>query len=102
MPIYLYQCPGCKGGFEQRGGYDAASAECQCGATATRAPFSGGVGLVVEGRVLITDPLYAQDKQFKDLRKSGWDGDRAISKMRKNIKTDPQGNKFLDRAGMMT
>lgn len=101
MPIYVYRCSAC-GDFEKRAGYEDSSITCECGAAATRRPFSGGGGTIVEGRVLISDPLYAQDKQFKDLRKSGWDGDRAISKMRKNIKTDPQGNKFLDRAGMMT
>lgn len=95
MPFYEYSCS-CGRSFEARGSYNDSLKPCQCGGEAQRLPFSPGVGMMVEGRVLITDPEYAREKAIQDLRKSGWDGDRAISHIRKSMKEDREGRKFLD------
>jgi putative FmdB family regulatory protein len=99
MPTYEYRCAHC-GPFEKRAGYEDRSAPCRCGGAATRAPFSGSTGVIVEGRLLPTNPVEKQQHDFKKLRESGWDRDRAITGIRKNIKTDKEGHKHFNAAGM--
>ena len=99
MPFYVYSCPQC-GEFEKRAGFEDSSLSCRCGGRAQRAPFSGSAGIVVAGRHLPTDPVEKEQHTFKELRKSGWDGDRAMTLVRKNVKTNPEGHKFLDVKAM--
>lgn len=99
MPIYRYSCKSC-GDFEKRAGYEDASASCRCGGAATRAPYSGQLNVHVEGRVLPTNPVEMQQHEFKELRKSGWDADRALSGIRKNITTDKEGHKHFNAEAM--
>lgn len=95
MPLYRYSCPRC-GDFEKRAGLDDASLPCRCGETAKRAPFSGGVGVIVEGRLLPTSPGDAVEGTRKSLRKSGWDYDRAMTAIRTNTTRDRNGNRVVN------
>lgn len=69
---------------------------------ANRHPFARVQAPIIAGRAIASDPVEREQQQFSELRRSGWDGDRAISRIRKNIRTDKDGNKFLNRAGMDT
>jgi putative FmdB family regulatory protein len=100
MPIYQYRCEAC-GPFDKRAGYEDRSIPCRCGGAATRAPFSDSAGVIVEGRLLPTNPVEKQQHEFKKLRESGWDRDRALTGIRKNIKTDKEGRKHFNAAGMV-
>lgn len=100
MPVYEYRCAQC-GPFEKRAGYEDASCSCRCGGVANRAPYSGSVGVFVEGRVLPTSPAEQQNYQLNQARAQGWDYDRSMSLIRKNVATDKEGRKHINTAGMV-
>ena len=91
MPIYRFSCGSC-GDFEKRAGYEDSSLACQCGGVAKRAPYSGSVGIHVEGRVLPTNPVEKQQDLLKKNRAKGWDYDRSMSLLRKNTFRDKEGH----------
>lgn len=105
MPKYDYDCPK-HGRFEQIAGYDDSVVPCVCGRPAQRrsvyrdqcVSFRGG-GFT---KTVVPPPgsVEAQDNSFKELRKSGWDEDRALSQIRKNTVEGKDGKKKLNLAGM--
>lgn len=101
MPIYRFSCSTC-GDFERKAGYEDSTLACQCGETAKRAPYSGGVGVQVEGRLLPADPGEAQALQLKKTRESGWDYDRSMSLIRKNTFRDKEGHLQVNTQGVMS
>ena len=100
MPIYRYRCPDC-GVFEMDGRRDEREAECACGSTATRLPFSGVPYL--RGETVsknIPDPAYRFDAQAKEHRATGWDLDRAVRTLRTGIREDSEGRRYVDLKGI--
>lgn len=101
MPVYRFSCGSC-GDFEKRAGYEDSTLSCSCGGVATRAPYSGSVGVHVEGRVLPTNPVEMQQHTLKKTRESGWDYDRSMSLIRKNTARDKEGHLKVNTAGVMS
>lgn len=101
MPLYRFSCPAC-GDFEKRAGFEDSSVLCRCGGAALRSPFSGGVGVIVEGRLLPTAPADVLDGVAKNLRRTGWDYDRAMTGIRKNTTRDRDGNRVVNTEGLAT
>jgi len=104
LPKYDYACPEC-GVFEQHGGYDATSVKCACGLRAKRQAVYSQAVIFKGGGFTKTvlpppgDPAEASIMQG-ELKKRGWDADRAISELRENTVTDEEGNRSIDLAGM--
>lgn len=44
----------------------------------------------------IPDPQYRQEAEKRALRQDGWDLDRAIRKVRSNVREDKDGRKSVD------
>lgn len=100
MPLYEYACRGC-GVFEQRAGYDDTSVKCACGLRAKRqAVYSQSVIFKGGGRVVLPPPGEEAGVMQTELKKRGWDADRAITEIRENIVTDEKGARSIDLAGM--
>lgn len=52
--------------------------------------------IIVRGRSTPTTKAEKQEQAKNALRASGWDGDRAREHLRKNLREDKHGRKFLD------
>lgn len=102
MPLYAYLCPFCRAAFEERAGLDDRFLECPgCGSTAERRPFSGVP--YISGETVardIPDASYRQEAQERGLKRDGWDLDRSVRHLRKGIKEDNQGRRFVDLKGV--
>jgi len=100
MPTYDFRCK-CGEVSEVRAGYDAPPITCPaCGGVAYRAPFCAGVsirGATVAGS-WPTTPEDRDEAERKDLKRKGWDGDRAMEFVRKGIYEDQSGQKQFSPA----
>lgn len=98
MPIYEYQCPQCGTRFTQRqSGYTVSSVACSCGATAERQTAYRTSFVMGSGALPPADnPVEVQQAYFQEVRKAGWDEDRAITAMRKHRVYDDEGRMSID------
>ena len=48
----------------------------------------------------IPDASYRQEAQERGLKRDGWDLDRSVRHLRKGIKEDSQGRRFVDLKGV--
>lgn len=100
MPTYDYRC-NCGVVTEARQGVDVKSIPCPaCGHKATR-QFSCKValmGLPTRGTSVPTCPEEKAELDRKDLKRKGWDGDRAMEFVRKGVHEDEQGHKVFSPA----
>ena len=104
MPRYDFDCPS-HGRFERTAGFDDDEITHECGALSPR------VGVYVEQSVTFKGGGFtksvlpppgpdAQAEFHKEVRKRGWDGDRAVSEIRKNMIENADGTKSLNAAAM--
>jgi len=100
VPLYRFTCAYC-GGFEARAGYDDSSISCVCGKPAKRESVYA-INSVIVGQSLprSDDAISTQQEWFKEVRKAGWSGERAIELMRHNVVEDSQGRKSVDIKAM--
>ena len=91
MPVYEFDCPE-HGTFERLVRFDEA-VECDCGSSALRRS-------VYAPTVVIGGQLRDDDEVRSQLRKRGWDTDRAFHEIRKNTATDENGQSYLNIAAM--
>jgi len=97
MPRYDYTCTECGLTFERLGGFEDVVAPCRCGGVADRQAVYRSQGVSTRpAEVPDSEPQYQVESQRKALRARGWDGDRAVEHIRKNIREDAQGHKQLD------
>lgn len=102
MPLYDFACTTCGGCFEARAGYEMRQLCCPaCGGVARRAEVYRQA-TIIAGATLPPreDAMAVQQEWFREVRKAGWDGDRAISEIRKNLVEDREGRLQLDVRGM--
>jgi putative FmdB family regulatory protein len=97
MPTYLYDCA-CGNSFEQRAGIVDSILPCpRCEGAAHRRPFYRSQILRVErASVPAAEGEYQNEADKRALKGRGWDYDRALEHVRKNIREDAQGRKQLD------
>lgn len=105
MPLYTFSCE-CGERFDARAGLEDYSVPCGCGSKAVRDEVYRDQSVVFKGGGFTKSVLPPpgspdeQDEGFKELRKRGWDGDRAVSEIRKNVYEDGKGRKMLNTAAM--
>ena len=100
MPVYDFTCQAGHR-FTKRAGYDTDVASCVCGEPARRAAFYRP-NFVVAGRSLPPEPdvKAVQEEWFKEVRKAGWTGERAVEGLRASVVEDREGRKFIDTSKM--
>ena len=104
MPKYDFSCPSC-GTFERHAGYDDATIPCDCGRSAKRHEVYLEQGVIFKGggftKSVVPPPRSPEVREelSRELKKKGWDYDRAVGEVRENI-TDEKGVKTLNTAGM--
>src|SRR3990167_6572869 len=96
MPFYDFKCPVC-GTFEQRASFDTEVVPCECGRGSSRQSVYK-INHKIAGRSLPSqdDGWSVQDELGKDMRKKGWNYDRAMTELRKNRTYDKEGNMSID------
>jgi len=97
MPTYLYDC-GCGYNFEQRAGIEDRLLSCpRCEGAARRRPFYREQTIRTERvPVPVTETEYRFEVDKRALKGRGWDYDRALDHIRKNMREDAEGHKQLD------
>lgn len=100
MPVYDFTCQDGHQ-FTRRAGYSVEVALCDCGEPARRAAFYRP-NFVVAGRSLplATDTKSVQEEWFKEVKKAGWTGERAVEGLRKSVVEDKEGRRFIDTSKM--
>ena len=100
IPIYDFTCKKC-GTYERRAGYEDATVTCDtCEGTAAR--------VQVYRQNLVVDPampprenmVEVQGALDTEMRKIGWDGDRAVDELRHAFRYNEQGQGELDMSKM--
>lgn len=110
MPIYDYHCLGCGRLSDLVRGYDDYTIACpSCSGTAERVPVYISQGVVVHGgpNALLpprpqttADHMEVQELYGKEVKKRGWDADRAIRELRANKFEDDKGALHIDTTKM--
>lgn len=99
MPTYDYRCT-CGEMTTKRGRLDDNLIVCpQCKDVARRVPFYTST-LIVDKAEAPAGSDDAKDAERKALRSRGWDGDRAMDEIRKNMVEGPDGQRHLNMAGI--
>ena len=99
MPLYRFSCGSCGASFDALAGYGADAKGCTCGSPAVRVP-TFEAGFVVAGKSIPPDRASAQYEEHRELRRAGWNGDRALELIRKNVSEDKEGRKSLNVTAM--
>ena len=105
MPLYDFSC-GCGRVTESREGIGVTAIPCPCGRIAARVSVYRDQGVIFSGggftkSVMPPPGVESQQEYFKEVRKRGWTGDRAVEEMRKNIIEDPKtGRRSVNTAAM--
>ena len=100
MRTYLYRCvEGHE--FERQGGLDDALANCECGQSARRRPYSGVPFLKGETVAKqIPDPHYKQEAEKRELSQTWGDATRSMEMLRAARVENADGTKSVDMRKM--
>lgn len=102
MPLYTFKGCACRGSFDRLASYNDVTVVCkECKQTATRVAFYGRQAIRMEDAEIPADePEYDREAQKRALRSRGWDYDRTLGEIRKNMVEGPDGQRHLNMAGI--
>lgn len=96
MPLYTYECA-CGRVFDRLANVDDEPVKlCTCYRLAKRREVNSVAMRVGGATIPNNEPEYQNEKSLRDLNRQGWDGDRAVEHIRKNVREDGQGNKYIN------
>ena len=100
MPFYSYDCP-THGTFERRAGSDDVSIPCKCGKDSLRQAIYRPNVVIAGQSMPRTDDLYSVQAEYdKEVKKRGWNYDRALTEIRANRTYDAEGQMYIDTSKM--